>query len=54
MTDYRHNPATKKAPEDLDTSEMRQGSSGRSTYYMLIVGTVLAVTAVTWVVLAYA
>ena len=51
MTDYKKNPATEKEPEELKTSEMRQGSRGRGTYYALGLGIVVAVIAVASVTL---
>ncbi|MCK5779255.1 MAG: hypothetical protein KAH11_10730 [Rhodospirillales bacterium] len=51
MTDYEKNPATEKDPEELKTSEMRQGSRGRGTYYALCLGTAAAVVAVASVAL---
>ena len=43
MADYEKNPATDKDPEELRTSEVRQGTRGKGTLYAVIGGTGLIV-----------
>ncbi len=38
MADYEKNPANDKDPENLHTSEVRQGTRGKGTLYAVIGG----------------